>query len=167
MKLYSRSDGHGQHGGACRALREDFRCPSSPSSSRKSAAASRAARRTVDAARLDGDERPPRVFGERPFGAIALASLVEVDPEIISQSLVRAFTARIAENRVPGTVGPALSGTTATRHPRRHVRRARGRSVAPIVVFDALDDDPPPRLADPSSSGFFKAPSQTDRNAAR
>ena len=112
MKLYCVFDGHGQHGGAAARFARDFLPTQLAFELEKSAAASRATRRTVDAARLDGDERPPRVFGERPFGAIALASLVEVDPEIISQSLVRAFTVTDAEMRYEPWEC-ALSGTTA------------------------------------------------------
>ena len=112
MKLYCVFDGHGQHGGAAARFARDFLPTQLAFELEKSAAASRTARRTVDAARLDGDERPPRVFGERPFGAIALASLVEVDPEIISQSLVRAFTVTDAEMRYEPWEC-ALSGTTA------------------------------------------------------
>ena len=112
MKLYCVFDGHGQHGGAAARFARDFLPTQLAFELEKSAAASRATCRTVDAARLDGDERPPRVFGERPFGAIALASLVEVDPEIISQSLVRAFTVTDAEMRYEPWEC-ALSGTTA------------------------------------------------------
>ena len=156
MKLYCVFDGHGQHGGAAARFARDFLPTQLAFELEKSAAASRAARRTVDAARLDGDERPPRVFGERPFGAIALASLVEVDPEIISQSLVRAFTVTDAEMRYEPWEC-ALSGTTAivALVIRDVMYVAHAGDSRAIVVFDALDDDPPPRLAE-RVGGFFK-----------
>ena len=156
MKLYCVFDGHGQHGGVAARFARDFLPTQLAFELEKSAAASRAARRTVDAARLDGDERPPRVFGERPFGAIALASLVEVDPGIISQSLVRAFTVTDAEMRYEPWEC-ALSGTTAivALIIRDVMYVAHAGDSRAIVVFDALDDDPPPRLAE-RVGGFFK-----------
>lgn len=128
MKLYCVFDGHGQHGAAAARFARDFLPTQLAFELEKSAAASRAARLTADAARLDGDEHPPRMFGERQFDAIALASLVEVDPEVIPQSLVRAFTVTDAEMRIR-TVGMRAQRHDRhrrARHTRRHVRRARG-----------------------------------------
>ena len=147
MKLYCVFDGHGQHGAAAARFARDFLPTQLAFELEKSAAASRAARLTVDAARLDSDERRPRMFGERQFGAIALASLVEVDPEIVSQSLVSAFTVTDAEMRYEPWEC-ALSGTTAivALVIRDVMYVAHAGDSRAIVVFDALDDDPAPRL---------------------
>jgi serine/threonine protein phosphatase PrpC len=156
MKLYCVFDGHGQHGAAAARFARDFLPTQLAFELEKSAAASRASRLTADAARLDSDERPPRMFGERQFGAIALASLVEVDPEIISQSLVRAFTVTDAEMRYEPWEC-ALSGTTAivALVIRGVMYVAHAGDSRAIVVFDALDDDSAPRLLE-RIGRFFK-----------